>query len=222
MKVLKGSGLEKIIEYLRQKKDPWEEKQFVEEATFGGNPDPYIHGPVNPRGRRRSSAPAGYPIVDTGITAAVTPRTPRVPVGATPASVVQSQSPAAPVEEDPDFLSQYGGALLPYMSQMQGAEEQAGDIAQQQAIAQNLADTELPEGRGFGRVYTAANPLEFLGAGIKQYRGYKEKKKLDEDLKILRGDTKSGRDTFNKAIVEALGRKKKPKVEEVVEEYRGF
>lgn len=55
-----------------------------------------------------------------------------------------------------------------------------GDIANEQmATAQALRGTATPEGRQAGRTYVAANPLEHIASGMKQYQG---KQQMDEAL----------------------------------------
>jgi hypothetical protein len=55
-------------------------------------------------------------------------------------------------------------------------------LMEQRERANALRDTALPEGRQAGRTFVAANPLEFIGAGIKQYRGGKQSKALDTEI----------------------------------------
>ena len=159
-------------------------------GSWTSNPTPIIPSGMEPAASKLPNI--GYPVVNTGMTPA--PAAPAAPAAAVPAT------PAA----QPDFMGKYGSALLPYMSQLQGQEEQAGDIQQQMAQAQSLIDTPIPEGRNSGRVYTAANPLEVIGAGIKQYKGYKQDKEEKKALKALREETKGSRSAFNKAIIDAL------------------
>jgi hypothetical protein len=55
-------------------------------------------------------------------------------------------------------------------------------LEEQRERANALRDTALPEGRQAGRTFVAANPLEFLGAGIKQYRGGKKSEELQKEI----------------------------------------
>lgn len=90
-----------------------------------------------------------------------------------------------------------------------GLGDQKELLNEQLAQANALRDTVLPGMRNEGgRVSTAANPLEFIGAGIKQYKGNKARKKTLKELKeiadrrsaslqglmssVLRGRTSSG------------------------------
>lgn len=56
-------------------------------------------------------------------------------------------------------------------------------LKEQMAQAQALRGTPTPEGRDSGRVYTAANPLEHIGAGIQRYRAGKEVRDLREGVR---------------------------------------
>ena len=106
-----------------------------------------------------------------------------------------------------------------------GAEEQAA-IDQQMATADELRKTAMPEGRGYGGVFTAANPLEFIGTGIKQYKGMKERGKeaevddkgnvtkpgsgLLERGRALRKKTNDARAEIVNALNSLTNRKKRP------------
>lgn len=67
--------------------------------------------------------------------------------------------------------------------------DQQAAIQQQLEQAQYLRDQAMqaPQMRGNGRVQTAANPLEFLAAGLQGYRANKDIKTLQEQqAEILR------------------------------------
>lgn len=51
--------------------------------------------------------------------------------------------------------------------------------------AQGMQETPMPQGRMAGRIYVAANPLEYLAAGLKQYAGRKDEQSANEELKQL-------------------------------------
>lgn len=59
-------------------------------------------------------------------------------------------------------------------------EQEMVILEAQMGRANALRDTEAPQGRQAGRVYVAANPLEFIGRGIQQYRGGKEAQRVEE------------------------------------------
>ena len=59
------------------------------------------------------------------------------------------------------------------------------DLSDQQAIADELRGTAAPGMHTAGRVSVAANPLEFLGAGVKQYRGWSERDRLRKEREDL-------------------------------------
>jgi hypothetical protein len=72
------------------------------------------------------------------------------------------------------------------------------------AQAQKDIETQFPEGRQAGRVYVAANPLEALAAGIRQYRGYDERKKGRESREGIRTRRKEERNKFGDLLAKIL------------------
>lgn len=64
--------------------------------------------------------------------------------------------------------------MVQQLMQLGIMDEQKGSTDKQLAMAQAMRDTPLPEGRSSGRVYTAANPLEFAVAAYKGYKGGKD------------------------------------------------
>jgi hypothetical protein len=71
--------------------------------------------------------------------------------------------------------SQLMGNVAAGSMELAGGEDRQAALQQQMEVADQLRNTPLPEGRGYGGVYTAANPLEFLGSGLKQYQGWKQR-----------------------------------------------
>ena len=66
--------------------------------------------------------------------------------------------------------------------------DQERDIERQQTFADQLRGTKAPTGRAeTGRVFTAASPLEFLGAGAQQYAGMKKGEELEAGRKGISG-----------------------------------
>lgn len=84
--------------------------------------------------------------------------------------------PPAPGMKDP-FAGVSGEQLQALMELGILPELQAG-LDDQISQADALRNAPGPEGRDSGRVYTAANPLEFIGAGLQSYAGMREGKKL--------------------------------------------
>jgi len=64
--------------------------------------------------------------------------------------------------------------------------EQQAALAKQAQQARMLQQTAMPEGRSNGRVYTAANPLEFIGHGLQQYAGIRKERQAEEKMDELR------------------------------------
>lgn len=67
-----------------------------------------------------------------------------------------------------------------------GDQLELGGLDAQLLQAQALRDTPMPEGRSTGRVYTAANPLEHIGAGIKQFQGMRDARRIGDEQEELR------------------------------------
>ena len=75
-------------------------------------------------------------------------------------------------------------------------EEQA-QLMKQAQQAQMLQQRPGPQMRGEGgRVQTAANPLEFIGAGLQQYAGMRNEKKAMSKLDELRKQQLQGRQLY--------------------------
>lgn len=81
---------------------------------------------------------------------------------------------------------------------------QLGQIPEQQAMlikqmqqAQALQQRPGPQMRGEGgRVQTAANPLEFIGAGLQQYAGMKREKEAQAKMDALMKQQLQGRQLY--------------------------
>ena len=65
-------------------------------------------------------------------------------------------------------------ADLDAISQSGVYDENAGLLNQQQALAQQMRGTPLPEGRNIGGTFQAANPLEFVGATLQRMKGERQ------------------------------------------------
>ncbi len=74
--------------------------------------------------------------------------------------------------------------------------EQQAQLAKQMQQAQMLQQRPGPEMRGNGRVQTAANPLEFIGAGLQQYAGIRKEKDLQKKLDDLQKQQLMGRQLY--------------------------
>lgn len=65
-----------------------------------------------------------------------------------------------------------------YMGQRQMLDDQY-------AQANELMNTETPEGMQAGNVYVSSNPLSHIGKGIKEYRGAKESQRINKEREKL-------------------------------------
>ena len=82
-----------------------------------------------------------------------------------------------------------------------------GDIlARQTEFAEGLRDTPGPRGRGWGRVYKAAHPLEHAGAMAQRLYGGYRTGQIEEERRDLAGRQTSAR----AALLRALGRRQPP------------
>jgi hypothetical protein len=84
------------------------------------------------------------------------------------------QAPVQPGQQSPLTYEQLQALLL----EGSAYGEEMSDLEKQQMMADALRMEASPEGRSAGRVYVAANPLEHIGAGIKQYQGKKQSEEL--------------------------------------------
>lgn len=65
------------------------------------------------------------------------------------------------------------------------------------ALANRRKTTPMPKGRNVrGNIYVAANPLEFLGAGMERYRGQQEMDKARQLAEALRRKQVAGRGVY--------------------------
>ena len=87
------------------------------------------------------------------------------------------QAQAQPGQQSPLTYEQVQMALLG----QSGYEEEMSDLEKQMMRANALRDLESPEGRHAGRVYVAANPLEHIGTGIKQWRGKQQAEMTEQE-----------------------------------------
>lgn len=80
---------------------------------------------------------------------------------------------------DPTTLQQLGLTedQIAQLMQLGVLEDERGTINKEMEIAQQLRQTPGPQGRFTGKAYVGANPMEFLGRGLKQIRGGMEEQK---------------------------------------------
>ena len=103
---------------------------------------------------------------------------PRPPVGPPrPDPTLQGQSGygspyAQPPPTDPRLIEAMLGTF--------GEQLELSQLEKQAEQARALRNAPGPEGRDSGRLYTAAHPLEHIGAGIQKYREGKKVKEAEE------------------------------------------
>jgi len=84
-------------------------------------------------------------------------------------------NPMAPTVMTPEMISAMTGTY--------GYQLELNCLDEQMAKAEALRNAPGPEGRDSGRVYTAANPLEHIGAGIQKYRAGRDMQQIDEGVR---------------------------------------
>lgn len=101
--------------------------------------------------------------------------------------------------QDPNIMQQIQGMeaseaemLLQNMFRDYNGETEI--LNEQAAQASAMRDTAAPEGRQFGNVYTAANPLEHLAAGVSKFQGQKQYDKAMAGKEAMSAD-KTGAQT---------------------------
>jgi hypothetical protein len=113
------------------------------------------------------------------------------------------QGPPAPPPPDQNAMSE---DLLNALASTPEDQAMLEGLLEQRAQAEALRDTTLPEMRGGGgRVQTAANPLEFLATGIKQYRGAKKAKELEGEVGATRKTIGGKQGTYTKEAAKQGG-----------------
>lgn len=78
--------------------------------------------------------------------------------------------------------------------------DQQSALQDQMRMAQELRYNNAPEMRGNGRVQTAANPLEFLAAGMQSYKAGKELEEIKKRQAELLDKQVQGRSLYYKNL----------------------
>ena len=97
---------------------------------------------------------------------------------------------------DPSDLENLDEEQLQQLMELGLIPDKQSALDRQYKFADALRGTALPEGRGNGRVYTASNPLETVGALMKQYAGMKQAKGLEQQQADLLKQQAQGRNLF--------------------------
>lgn len=83
-------------------------------------------------------------------------------------------------------------------------DEQEKAIAQQRARFLQQQNQQAPEGRMVGGRYVAANPLEYLAAGLRGYGGFKGEQQANQELTDLQGKKQQAMQGDMSAMLSAL------------------
>lgn len=92
---------------------------------------------------------------------------------------------------------------LAKLAALSGISEEEAMLAKQLQQAQMLQQRQGPQMRGNGRVQTAANPLEFVGAGLQQYAGMRREKELMGKMDELRKQQMQGRQLYMNRMMDS-------------------
>lgn len=127
---------------------------------------------------------------------------PAPPVAGTQAGMESAYADAFRQQQDrEDQLAQASMGLV-------GMDDDRALIGDELGVANEDMDTAMPEGRDLGRVYVAANPLEFIGAAAKQIRGRNAREKALRKL----GKINESRKGLIGGVIDALRSRGRPKV----------
>lgn len=157
---------------------PGESDEAFKARMMGSNPGafginvPQLPGGVQPGmlgGMGGPPAPQAPPMQD--VMAQGPPQTPA------PNDPFSMGPPSPPI--DPKIAA---GALLDDLTSVNMDTQAEKGYEDQLAEARALRDTQMPEGHMAGRVFVAPNALQYIGAGIKQYKGAKKEKAAEEEL----------------------------------------
>jgi hypothetical protein len=100
---------------------------------------------------------------------------------------IMPQAPQAPqAGQQPQNPTGLDPAVLAALLGTYGEQLDLEGLSPQMAQAEALRGLAKPEMRDAGRVSVAASPLEFVGRGIQQYAGERDRKRLQSDMDKLR------------------------------------
>jgi hypothetical protein len=95
-----------------------------------------------------------------------------------------------------------GDEELAQLLALSGIPDQQAQLMRQQIMAQRLQQTPTPQGRQAGGAFVAANPLEFLGAGMQQFAGMRKEQDATRQLDELRKQQIQARQLFGKKLMD--------------------
>lgn len=195
---------------------PWETDDVFKQRMMGQNPQAFgvppvpmaqpqagniaggMLGGMGPKADERGPSPMGIPPSPM--------QGPPSPMG--PETLGQGPpSPPAPLPQFGPLAGGYGqatpgnDAMLDDLTSINMDVQAEKGLVDQLEQARALRDTASPEGRHAGRTFVAANPLEFLGAGIKQYKGGKKAKETEAELEKNRAEQGRKEGGITRAVV---------------------
>lgn len=112
------------------------------------------------------------------------PQRPTPPAQANAPAPAPAPSPTAPTSEA-DL-----GRVIEMMLDMGYTQDEIEEVRRKMQNAQQ-STAPAPSGRYAGGTFVAANPLEFLGAGIRNVRAGRAAKRYGEEEKKLRNDARA-------------------------------
>lgn len=108
-----------------------------------------------------------------------------------------------------DEMPEMTPEMLQQLMEMGVMPDQLDDIKQQMATAQGIRDREGPQGRGMGRIYQAANPLEHIADFMQKRKAAGEIKDLEGQRGDIYGKQSAGRGMFARMLMDTQGNREK-------------
>lgn len=107
---------------------------------------------------------------------------------------------------DPSDLENLSEEDIKLLMELGIIPEQMGQLDKQMGIAEGLRNTPNPEMRYAGRVNVAANPLEFIGKGLREYAGIRDMKNIQKQKDDLIRQQSEARNRYVQAYLNPKGR----------------
>lgn len=85
------------------------------------------------------------------------------------------------------------------------ADQRSKSLEEQMLQAQSLRNARGPQGRGYGGIYTAANPLEHVVHAAQGIKAGKDMDRIQEEQQALMREQTEGRKKFLDALIRQRG-----------------
>lgn len=107
---------------------------------------------------------------------------------------------------DPSDLENLSEEDIRLLMELGVIPEQMNQLEKQFSIAEGLRNTPNPEMRYAGRVGVAANPMEFIGKGLREYAGIRDMKNIQKQKDDLIRQQSEARNRYVQAYLNPKGR----------------